>query len=256
MDQTLTNSRNRLVLQVSVLCLLGMAVTAQAQNPKGDPTLTEQWEPIPHIVTPGSGNGRPSDAIMLFDGDDLAQWQNKDGSQAGWDVSDGVMTVASGTEDIYSRQVFGDVQLHIEWRTPGLVEGDDQGRGNSGVFLQGLYEVQVLDSFQNNTYSNGQAASIYKQHIPLVNASRGPGEWQVYDIVFNAPRFSSDAVLEKPAFITVFHNGVLVQNHVEIKGATVYIGQPQYQAHAPKLALMLQNHNNPVSYRNIWVRDL
>ena len=250
------NGTRGLILGVLALCLLGMVLTVQAQNSKGGPALTEQWEPVPPIVTPGSGMAPPSDAMVLFNGDDLAHWRHEDGSQAGWAVSDGAMTVMGGTGPIYSKQAFGDVQLHIEWRTPAIVEGEDQGRGNSGIFLQGLYEVQVLDSFENSTYSNGQAASIYKQHIPLVNASRGPGEWQVYDIVFEAPRFSGDGALEKPAFITVFHNGVLVQNHVEIRGPTVYIGQPQYQAHASHLPLMLQDHKNPVSFRNVWVRNL
>ena len=166
------------------------------------------------------------------------------------------MTGKPKTGDIQTRQGFGDVQLHVEWRTPVVVEGEGQGRGNSGVFLQGLYEVQVLDSYNNRTYSNGQAASLYKQHSPLVNASRGPGVWQTYDIVFKAPRFAGDGSVLSPAYVTVFHNGVLVQNHVELKGPTIYRGYPEYEAHADRLPISLQDHSNPVSYRNVWVREL
>lgn len=241
------------VLTVVVACF---SVSAQARPPEIDPALTEVWEPEPRVVTPGEIMGPPSDAIVLFDGTDLSAWQHKDGSDVRWSASDGAMTVVAKSGDIQTRQGFGDVQLHIEWRTPATVEGAGQGRGNSGVFLQGLYEVQVLDSFENRTYSNGQAASLYKQHIPLVNASRRPGEWQVYDIVFEAPRFAADHALLKPAAVTVFHNGVLVQNHVELKGPTLYKGMPAYQAHSDRLPLMLQDHGNPVSYRNIWIREL
>jgi hypothetical protein len=165
------------------------------------------------------------------------------------------MTVVAGTGAIHTRRFFGDAQLHIEWRTPSEVRGEGQERGNSGVFLQQRYEVQVLDSWNNRTYSNGQAASIYKQYIPLVNASRRPGEWQTYDIFFRAPRFAADSTLERPGYVTVVHNGVLVQDHVELKGITVYRGAPLYLAHGP-LPIMLQDHGNPVSYRNIWLREL
>ena len=166
------------------------------------------------------------------------------------------MTVEPGTGSISTRDSFGDVQLHVEWRTPTEVVGAGQGRGNSGVFLMERYEVQVLDSWENRSYSNGQAGSIYKQHIPLVNASKAPGEWQTYDIVFMAPRFRGDGSLERPATMTVLHNGVLVQNHVEIRGPTVFRGPPRYEAHAPKAPIQLQDHRNFVSYRNIWVREL
>lgn len=236
-------------------CLFLISGPAAAMDQKQQPELTEVWEPEPAIVTPGERGAPPSDAIVLFDGHDLSAWRANAG-EPGWVVEDGIVTVKPGSGNIETRQPFGDVQLHIEWRTPGVVESEGQGRGNSGVFLMGLYEVQVLDSFQNRTYSNGQAASIYKQHIPLVNASRGPGEWQAYDIVFKAPLFSSEGFLQRPAFLTVFHNGVLVQNHVELGGPTVYAGQPQYQPHSPKLPLMLQEHNNPTSFRNIWIREL
>ena len=237
-------------------CLAALSLSAQARPPEIDPALTEVWDPEPAVVTPGQAMAPPSDAIVLFDGTDLAAWQHRDGSDAAWKVHDGAMTVVAQSGDIQTRQGFGDVQLHIEWRTPVVVEGEDQGRGNSGVFLQGLYEVQVLDSFNNRTYSNGQAASLYKQHIPLVNASRGPGQWQVYDIVFEAPRFAADGSLDRPSYVTVFHNGVLVQNHVELKGPTIYKGLPAYQAHGERLPILLQDHGNPVSYRNIWVREL
>lgn len=237
-----------------VLLVAASAVAADSRLP--DPELTEVWEPEPAIVTPGEGAAPPSDAIVLFDGSDLSAWQHENGSDVKWLLEDGAMTVKAKSGDIMTRQAFGNVQLHIEWRTPAVVKGKDQGRGNSGVFLQGLYEVQVLDSFENRTYSNGQAASLYKQHIPLANASRGPGEWQSYDIVYRAPRFADDGSVETPAFVTVFHNGVLVQNHVELEGPTVYRGQPAYKAHADRRPLMLQDHGNPVSYRNIWIREL
>jgi hypothetical protein len=165
------------------------------------------------------------------------------------------MTVQKGAGDIRTKQAFGDCQLHIEWRAPVEVIGDSQGRGNSGIFLQSTYEVQVLDSYNNRTYSNGQAASIYKQHMPLVNACRPPGEWQTYDIIYEAPIFHDDGTLARPAFITVIHNGVLVQNHVMLKGHTPYIGLPKYTAHG-KLPIRLQDHGNPVSFRNIWIREL
>jgi len=228
----------------------------QAQQPQGDPAATETWDPEPTIVGPGPATKAPSDAIVLFDGTDLSEWRHGDGSAARWKLEDGAVTVVGGTGNIETRQSFGNVQLHIEWRSPAVVEGESQGRGNSGVFLQKLYEVQVLDSYKNRTYANGQAASIYKQHIPLVNASRAPGEWQTYDIVFEAPRFDADGTLRSPAYATVLHNGVLVQNHVQLEGPTVYIGEPSYAAHAERQPLSLQDHGNPVSYRNIWIRDL
>lgn len=242
------------VLGILATGLAWLALPACAEEV--DPKLTEVWEPEPAVVAPGVGDAPPSDAIVLFNGRDLSAWQHADGRDAEWVVADGAMTVKPKAGDIQTRQRFGDVQLHLEWRTPAEVESEDQGRGNSGVFLQGLYEVQVLDSFNNRTYSNGQAASLYKQHIPLVNASRGPGQWQSYDIVFKAPRFNDGGELVSAAFVTVFHNGVLVQNHVELKGPTIYKGYPEYEAHDGRLPLMLQDHSNPVSFRNIWVREL
>lgn len=231
------------------------AVPALTQT-KMKPEETEVWEPEPRVVTADPGKA-PSDAIILFDGSSLDQWvSRKDGkSKAPWQVADGAFTVVRGTGDIQTRQEFTDFQLHVEWRTPAEVVGESQGRGNSGIFMQGLYELQVLDSYNNRTYSNGQAASIYKQRIPLVNASRKPGEWQTYDVIWTAPRFNADGILVSKARITVLHNGVLVQNNVELDGPTEYIGIPKYKAHGPG-PIILQDHGNPVSFRNIWIRPL
>jgi hypothetical protein len=236
-----------------ILLVLGFSLTCSAQKPED----TEVWEPEPDIVTPGATASQPpSDAVVLFDGSDLSQWVDGDNNKAQWKVEDGAMTVVKGTGAIHTRQGFGSAQLHIEWRTPAEVVGDSQGRGNSGIFFQDRYEVQVLDSYDNRTYSNGQAASIYKQHIPLVNACRPPGEWQTYDIIFKAPDFDANGNLVRPAYVTVLHNGVLAQDHVELIGPTQYIGKPQYEAHEDKLPLQLQDHDNPVSFRNIWIREL
>ena len=239
-----------------VLFMSLMTLTIAQNDEKWPPELTEAWAPVPEVITPGeSVNNAPSDAIILFDGTNLDNWvSTNDKGAAGWKLEDGAMTVQKGTGDIQTKQEFGDVQLHIEWRTPSEVVGEGQGRGNSGVFLQGRYEVQVLDNYNNKTYPNGQAGSLYKQSIPLVNACRPPGEWQTYDIIYTAPHFSNGHLI-KPATITVFHNGVLVQNHYELKGNTPYIGLPKYVAHG-KGPLRLQDHGNPVSYRNIWVREL
>ena len=225
-----------------------------AEQPR--PADTEVWEPVPPVITPGQTGAPPSDAVVLFDGSDLSGWSTEDGSDAGWHVEGGAMTVVPGSGSIRTRQGFGDVQLHIEWRTPAEVSGEGQGRGNSGVFLMERYELQVLDSYDNRTYSNGQAGAVYKQHIPQVNASRGPGEWQNYDIVFAAPRFDGDGALVSPAYMTVFHNGVLIQNHVALLGPMTYVGEPKYEAHADRVPLLLQDHGNRVSYRNIWVREI
>ena len=227
-----------------------------AASPSQRPEDTEVWEPVPPVVTPGQAGAPPSDAVVLFDGSDLSAWSAEDGSAAGWRVEGGAMTVVPGVGNIRTRQGFGDVQLHIEWRTPAEVSGEGQGRGNSGVYFMERYEIQILDSYDNRTYSNGQAGAIYKQHIPLVNASRAPGEWQVYDVVFTAPRFAADGTLVSPASMTVFHNGVLIQNHVELRGPTSYIGEPPYEVHADRAPLLLQDHGNAVSYRNIWVREI
>lgn len=220
------------------------------------PEDTEVWEPEPAVVTPGEDAAPPSDAIVLFDGSGLSVREAADGGPPGWAVADGAMTVVAGAGDIRTRQAFGDVQLHIEWRPPAEVSGEGQDRGNSGVYLMERYELQVLDSYGNRTYSNGQAGSIYKQHAPLVNASRPPGAWQTYDIIFTAPRFHPDGRLLSPGYMTVLQNGVLIQNHAELTGPTLYIGTPAWEEHAAKLPLRLQDHGNPVSYRNIWIREL
>ena len=207
----------------------------------------------PRIVTPGTGSSAPSDAIVLFDGKDFSKWESVIGGDVKWKLDGNVMTVVKGTRGIQTKQSFGDCQLHIEWRTPEKIEGEGQGRGNSGVFFQKLYEVQVLDSYNNKTYYDGQAGSIYTQNPPLVNVCRKPGEWQTYDIVFMSPRFNSDGKVEIPARITVFQNGVLVQNNFVIEGTTY--NKDGYQPHY-KMPLLLQNHENPVSFRNIWIREL
>ena len=235
----------------SVLCIF-----ASAEPSKTDPKLTEVWSPVPQVVAPGKGSAPPSDAIILFSKHSLSEWQHEDGSPAKWRTQGNIFTVAGGTGDLQSKRAFGDCQLHIEWRAPLPVTGQGQNRGNSGVFFQGRYEVQILDSYKNPTYSNGQAASVYKQGIPLVNASRRPGAWQAYDIIFRSPKFSEDGTVLAPAYITVIHNGVLVQDHVEVKGSTAWIGAPSYAAHGALEPLKLQDHDTKVSYRNIWIRNL
>lgn len=246
----------RTVVALGVCAAVSVTLALALPEERFEPEQTEVWEPVPPVVSPGSGDAPPSDAVVLFDGSNLDQWQGRDEGPARWRVEDGAVTVVAGSGPISTKRSFGDVQLHVEWRTPAEVYGEGQMRGNSGVFLMGRYEVQVLDSYDNRTYSNGQAGAIYKQHIPLVNASRPPGEWQSYDIVFRAPRFAEDGTLERAAFFTVLHNGVLIQDHVEVQGDTVYIGPPSYTAHPPELPLMLQDHGNPVSFRNIWIREL
>ena len=198
----------------------------------------------------------PSDAKVLFDGSNLSQWRSPNNEPAKWVLKDGYMESVRGGGYLHTADSFGDVQLHIEWAAPTPAQGKGQGRGNSGVFLMGLYEVQVLDSYDNFTYADGQASAIYGQHPPLANASRAPGEWQSYDIVFRRPHFSRDGALLKPARITVLHNGVLVQDTVEIWGGTSWLQYNPYQSHPDRLPLSLQDHGNPVRYRNVWVREL
>lgn len=246
----------------SVLSICGIAVspfllTAQEKDNKNPASLTEIFSPVPAVVKPGSTDAQPpADAVVLFNGTSTAAWSAGDGGAVKWKVSDGSLTVTPGTGEIKTNAAFGDCQLHIEWRTPSVVKGKDQGRGNSGIFLMGRYELQVLDSYENSTYSNGQAGSIYKQLIPLKNASRKPGEWQTYEVVFMAPRFNQDGTVKTPATITVIHNGVLVQNHATLFGKTEYIGIGRYEKHAEKESLRLQDHGDLVSYRNIWIREL
>jgi hypothetical protein len=224
-----------------------------------DPATTEVWKPEPKVVTPGKTNlDAPSDAIVLFNGTSASGWQHANGDAAKWTVADNALTVKPGTGAIETKQKFGDCQLHVEWRIDKNVKGDGQDRGNSGIFLMGRYELQVLDNYNNinKTYVNGQAGSMYKQAPPLVNACKAPGEWQTYDIVFTAPKFSDNGSVISPARITVMQNGVLVQNNTTIWGNTVYIGSPTYEKHAAKESLMLQDHSHLTSFRNIWIREL
>jgi hypothetical protein len=229
-----------------------------AEKPKAHPVTDDAGKEIPppkyepRVIDPGPP---PADATILFDGVDLSKWESEKGGEARWTVKDGVMTV-NGTGTIQTRQGFGDCQLHVEWATPAEVKGTGQGRGNSGIFLQSRYEIQVLDSYNNKTYFHGQAGSVYKQHAPLVNVSRKPGEWQTYDIIFHAPRFDAAGKLSRPGTVTVLQNGVLVQDNAEILGGTSHAGAPRYTAHPLEQPLALQDHHNPVRYRNIWIRKL
>ncbi|MEJ7587550.1 MAG: DUF1080 domain-containing protein [Ferruginibacter sp.] len=245
--------------------LAGIVITANAQTAKHEDT--EYYSPVPTVVTPGEAAGKPpSDAIVLFDGTSLDNWvAEKDSTSPNkWDVKDGVMMVNKANGDIRTKNSFTDFQLHIEYLIPSNITGKDQARGNSGIFLAALpwgpggYELQVLDNYNNKTYVNGQAGSIYKQSPPLVNACRKPGEWQTYDVVWKAPRFNDDGSLKSPARITVLHNGILVQNDTELKGDTPYEGQPGYRKHGAA-PIKLQSHGDksePISYRNIWLREL
>jgi hypothetical protein len=212
--------------------------------------------PQPTIVTPGAENSQPpSDAVVLFDGTDLSNWTGRDGA-AGWKVENGYMEVAPRTGNIQTKAEFGNCQLHLEWAAPAEVKGDSQGRGNSGVFLMGRYEIQVLDGYDNPTYADGITAAIYSQYPPLVNACRKPGEWQTYDIFFVAHRFDGDKLVS-PAYITVVHNGVLAHHHQEVMGPTGHRSVSSYDAPQPPTGpLMLQDHGDLVRYRNIWVRPL
>lgn len=245
--------RSLIVLGIGSLCF-GWAIAADGLPP---PEATEQWTPLPAVVAAPAG-GVPSDAVVLFDGTNLDAWEPVRSGEPGWKIEDGAMVIVPNPKpcDQRTKAVFGDLQLHLEFRTPAKVEGAGQGRGNSGVFFMGLYELQILDSWQNPTYVNGQAAAIYKQHPPLVDANRRPGEWQTYDVVFIAPRFAPDGRLLAPARMTAFHNGVLVQYDAVLRGPTVFRGEPHYAPHAARLPLVLQDHRNPVAFRNIWVREL
>jgi hypothetical protein len=232
---------------------------AIAQQSLGDWPQHSMDRPKPPVITPGAGTvgaKPPSDAIVLFGGKNLDRWQDSKGGPAKWRVADGAFVVVAGTGGIQTRDGFGDVQLHVEWASPKPPKGKDQDRGNSGVFLMGLYEVQVLDSYGNVTYADGQVAAIYGQYPPLVNATRPPGEWQSYDILFHRPRFDATGKVLKPARFTVLHNGVLVQDNVEPVGPTAHQRRPPYEAHADRLPISLQDHGHPVRFRNIWLRDL
>lgn len=247
----------------SSIFLIAGSTAAQSQESSMKPGMTEFYEPVPAVVTPGNSASNafitaPSDAIVLFDGKDLSKWKNKDGGAAQWDVKNGVLTVKKGTGDISTIQEFNDFQLHIEWSIPQDITGSGQARGNSGIFMQGIYELQVLDNYNNKTYTNGQSGSIYKQTAPLKNAMRAPGNWNVYDVIYTAPRFKEDQTLFSPARVTVIHNGVVIQNNTIITGNTPYIGLPKYQFHG-KGPIKLQDHGDPsapISFRNIWIREL
>jgi hypothetical protein len=249
MTKILIGASALVVAAASTVCVVSQTTQELAPFP---PPKNE-----PAIVTPGKSNSEPpSDATVLFDGKDLSKWRAASGKgEAKWNVKDGYMEVAARTGDIATNQTFTDCQLHIEWAAPAEVKGEGQERGNSGVFLMERYEVQVLDSFDNKTYYHGQAGAIYNQYAPLVNASRKPGEWQSYDIIFKAPKFDEQGKVTERARITVLHNGVLIQNNVEIYGNTWHDRAANYIAHGPA-SLRLQDHGNPVRYRNIWIRPL
>lgn len=226
--------------------LVSVAFTAQA-----DEYLTGIKWPEPKVVTPGDENRLPpSDAVVLFDGNNMSAWENGEN----WKVENGEAVVHGGA--IQSKAKFGDCQVHIEWSAPVPAEGEGQGRGNSGMFLMGIYEIQILDSYINKTYFDGQAGAIYKQTPPMVNAMRPPGEWNTYEVIWTRPRFADDGSLESPAYITALHNGVLILNHFELLGDTPYHRPPHYEKHDDKLPISLQDHGNPVRFRNIWVREI
>jgi len=237
--------------------MLALTSVAGAQRPGHRWKVHDLDRPKPRVVTPASQPGQPpSDAVLLFSGTSLDEWTARDGSPSRWVVKDGYMQTVPGAGPVVSKRAFGDVQVHVEWATPSPAVGRGQDRGNSGVYFMGLYEIQVLDSHQNDTYADGQAASLYGQHPPLVNASRPAGEWQSYDIVFRRPRFNANGVLISPARFTVFHNGVLVQDNAELWGPTNWLQTDPYARHADALPFMLQDHDHPVRYRNFWVRPL
>ncbi len=255
--------RPNLTTGALLLALSAAGLLAQTPNPRLAElqkwTVHDETRPMPPVVDPGPAGPAspvPSDATVLFGGQDLSAWVNNKGAAAAWTVRDGYFEVVKGTGSIRTRAEFGDAQLHIEWATPASGEGAGQNRGNSGVFLMNIYEVQVLDSYNNKTYADGSAAAIYGQFPPLVNASRKPGEWQSYDIVFRAPRFDAAGALQEPARMTVVHNGVLVHDNVTLTGPTAHKARPPYKAHAPKLPISLQDHAHPVRFRNIWIREL
>lgn len=254
------------VKKISLLLSTSIIITTSFAQ-QGDPKATEFYSPVPKIITPGKASSdAPSDAIILFGGKNLNEWvsTNDTAKPATWTVANNYMTVNKKAGNIQTKRSFTDYQLHIEWRIPANITGEGQARGNSGIFLASTgpgdagYEIQVLDGYNNKTYVNGQTGSIYKQAIPLANACKKPGEWQVYDIIWTAPRFNEDGTIKTAARVTAFHNGVLVQNNYELKGETAYIGAPVYKKHGPA-PIKLQAHGDkskPISFRNIWVREL
>ena len=252
------------VKNVSLFIATAMIATNSFAQ-KGDPKLTEFYSPVPKVITSGkSVSDAPSDATILFDGKNLSEWVSTEDTtkEAAWTVAKKMLTVKKGTGNIQTKKSFTDYQLHIEWRIPANITGEGQGRGNSGVFLASTgkgdagYEIQILDCYNQSTYVNGQTASIYKQSIPLVNVCKKPGEWQVYDIVYHRPRFKADGTLASAARLTVFHNGVLIQDNMELVGPTANKSRPPYTAHPDRLPITLQDHGHPVRFRNVWLREL
>ena len=269
------NRRQFFVIPAAILTLIAASTLVVGQDqprpkvgftdtpmlPGGRWHVHDSDRPFPRVITPGTSSTQdepgkaPSDAVVLFDGKDLSHWQSGRRGEARWTVQDGAMVAKPGAGEVRSRDEFGDCQIHLEFASPNPPRGRDQDRGNSGVIIFGLYEIQVLDSYENLTYADGQAASIYGQFPPLVNASRPPGQWQTYDIIFTAPRFKADGSLESPAYSTVLHNGVLVHNHTAHVGPMAW-RSPPYKAHGPKGPIVLQDHGHPVKFRNIWVREI
>jgi hypothetical protein len=252
--------KSRAVLAAAVVSLAAAGLRAQAAK---DWPVHDRTRPLPPVVTPGDSCIQqtpakpPSDAVVLFDGKDLSAWKSqKSEGPAPWKVENGYFEVAKGTGGIETKQGFGDCQLHVEWMAPSPAVGADQDRGNSGVFLMGIYEVQVLDSYESVTYADGQASAIYGQSPPLVNACRPPGQWQTYDIIWEGPRFDKDGKVARPARATVLHNGVVVQHASVLTGPTPHGTRPPYKAHPDKLPIALQDHSHPVRFRNVWIREL
>ena len=242
----------RIVLVTALALLPGLAAAQQWE-------VNSLTRPRPRVVDPGPERPpgpAPDDAIVLFDGRDLSEWTHDNGTPARWRVGEGFFEVVAGTGTLRTRREFGDIQLHLEWATPAVVQGEGQERGNSGLFLMGYYEIQILDSYRNETYGDGQAAALYGQTPPLVNASRAPGKWQTYDVVFHAPRYGPDGAVVDSARATVFHNGVLVHNAVAFTGRTRHAVRARYEPHGPRGPITLQDHGNPVRFRNVWVREL
>lgn len=248
-----------IIALVATFTLPATMLSQNATNQVGAWPPHSRSRPAPPVVQAGAPAlpvPPPADAVILFDGRSLAKWMSPNEADAKWRVVDGTFEVVAGTGTLTTRDQFGDVQLHVEWMSPNPPRGTDQDRGNSGVFLMGRYEVQVLDSYNSSTYADGQAAALYGQYPPLVNVSRPPGEWQSYDIVFRRPRFDAAGKATSPARFTVFHNGVLVHDNVELVGPTAHTTRPPYEAHPDRLPITLQDHGHPVRFRNIWLRDL